>query len=69
MTHTAFHLFPVALTVGGAVVSAWYHHVWGACIFVVVALIVAEIGAQTRKIVGAAEEIQKRIDARKDTLQ
>lgn len=62
MKHTALHLLLVAFNVAGVAASAWEHDVFRMCIFAVGAFVVAEIGAQTREIIGANDEIQKRID-------
>lgn len=64
MRHTALHLILVGLNLAGALNSAWGHNVVSMCVFVVGVLATAEIGAQTRKIVGATEELQRSIDAR-----
>jgi hypothetical protein len=82
MKHTALHLILVGLNLAGAFNSAWRHNVAGMCIFAVGVLVTAEIGAWTRGIVGAADEIRRRMrsvsdltarglrdEARKDTLQ
>ena len=68
MKHTVIHLALVSLVTSSVVSSAWRHSTLILVLSVVGLLIVAELGAQTRGIVGETKEVEKRIEKLRSRL-